>query len=343
MRLSSPFPHAGKKLDCRPSHAPASPGRALGTQSKPQMAHFQRKLPEHALRTTRTLASSGSWMGDLLAEWAPSGTCGSLRLAVRNGYLNFYRLGQSVSKVDFPQRRETATNTVHHKYVIPEEDGQRYLKIHPAEGLDDAGKTCEWGGSTMLASWIAEAACHADDEKKRIDALLDHSPRVIDLEIALPARQRGDSAPRIDIAALEDPSDGHPARVVFWEVKRINDARLRSICEPKVLEQLRAYEDYVLRSNRQVFEDAYRNVCCILSQFHDIASHLWDSPRPLDRLVRDVAKGAGLEVDTKPRLLVINDECEKSNWDDHLRKLRNRLGDRVHLVHPDQSIPRAPR
>jgi len=282
-------------------------------------------------------------MRDLLAEWAPSGTQGSLRLAVRNGYLNFYRFGQSVAKVDFPARRETATATVHHKYVVPRAQGQEYLKIEAGQGRDHTGKcTREWGGPAMLGSWIGKATCHSDDEKTLIGALLDRSPTVIDLEIALPARQRGDGAPRIDIAALEGPSDGHPTRVVFWEVKRINDARLRSMSKPKVVEQLRAYEDYV-RSDPQLFEDAYRNACCILSQFHDIARAHWDSPRPLDRLVSEVANGSRLEVDAEPRLLIIEDQAPKANWHHHLSELTNRLGDRVHLVRPGQPLPRVPR
>ena len=82
------------------------------------MAHFQRRLPPHAFQTTHDLASGSSWMRDLLAEWAPSGTPGSLRLAVRNGSLNFYHLGQSVPKVEFTKLGKTATAHVHHKYVI---------------------------------------------------------------------------------------------------------------------------------------------------------------------------------------------------------------------------------
>ena len=282
-------------------------------------------------------------MRDLLDEWAPSGTPGSLRLAVRNGYLNFYHLGQSVPKVKFP-REGTATASIHHKYVR-RPNKPTYPKIHASQGLDDTGTTPEWGGPKMLNSWIAKAACHANREKRLVDALLDRSSKIIDLEIALPARDdtetSGDgrrSAPRIDIAALDDD----PARVVFWEVKRINDARLRSKSVPKVVDQLHAYREYV-RSKPQLFKDAYRNTCCILSQFHDIACGHWDSPRPLDRLVSEVANGLHLEVDDEPRLLIIEDEAHKGNWDHHLSELTNRLGDRVQLVRPGQPLPRVPR
>lgn len=309
------------------------------------MAHFQRRLPAHAFLRIRALASSNSWMRDLLAEWAPSGTPGSLRLAVRNGYVNFYHLGQSVSKVNFPKRRETATATVHHKYVIPGAEGQTYLKVRPSEGRDERGERCNWGGPRMLRSWVENAAGHANREKEHIDKLLDISPRVIDLEIALPARRRGESAPRIDIAALEASSDGHGARIVFWEVKRINDSRLRSRTVPEVVQQIEAYGRYV-QSDRPRFETTYRETCRVLCEFQRIASDLSETPS-LDPLVSAVAEGERVEVDAEPRLLIIEDECPKANWENHLRKLTSRLAGRVHLARPGdgdpiEAIPRAP-
>ena len=308
------------------------------------MAYFQRRLPAHAFRTTRRLASGSSWMRDLLAEWAPSGTPGNLRLAVRNSYLNFYHLGQSVSKVEFPTRKETATSRIHHKYIDSKAEGQKYLRICPSKGRNDAG-VCEWGGSTMLASWIAKAAGHAKPEKKHVDALLDRSPKVIDLEIALPARGDKRSAPRIDIAALEARHVGPGARLVFWEIKRINDGRLRSRCVPEVVEQIEAYERYV-RSDRPRFENAYRETCRILCQFHRIASDLWETPR-LDPLISAVADGECVEVDVEPRLLIIEDEVPRRNWEHHRSKLTKRLTDRVHLaraseVDPIEAVRRIP-
>ena len=310
------------------------------------MGHFQRRLPPHALQTTHDLASDSNWMRDLLAEWAPTGTRGRLRLAVRNGYLNFYHLGQSVPKVEFPKRGETATAHIHHKYVIRNAKGPTRLNIRHAEGLDDTGHRCAWGGPAMLASWIVNAAGHAGREKRHIDALLDRSPRVIDLEIALPARGDKPSAPRIDIAALEEASDGHPARIVFWEVKRINNPDLRSRSEPKVIRQIEAYEKYVC-SVPQLFENAYRENCRILCEFHRIASNIWETPRLLDPLISAVANGEHVEVDAEPRLLIIEDEAPKRNWERHRSELTRRLTDRVHLarpcdIDPIEAVPRIP-
>ena len=313
------------------------------------VAYFQRRLPDDASTRARKLASGSTWMSDLLAEWAPSGSCGSLRLAIRNGYLNFYHLGQSVSKVDFPERKETATSTIHHKYIDPTAKGQKYRRIGPYKGLDETGVCCEWGGPAMLASWISKAGGHANREKKHIDALLNVSPKVIDLEIALPARPGGErSAPRIDIASLEEPRTGASARLVFWEVKMIDDARLRSRSVPKVVEQIKAYEDYV-RHDPGLFEDAYRKTCRILGNFHDIASRLWEAPRPLDPLVSATADGGPVEVDPEPRLLIIDDGSSPGgNWQHHLTNLTSGLPGRVHLARagqtdPIEAAPRVPR
>ena len=278
-------------------------------------------------------------MRDLLAEWAPSGNCGSFRLAVRNGYVNFYHQGQSVSKVEFPKRKALATSRIHHKYVVPNASGQTYLKIQPFDGLDDAGGRCAWGGREMLDSWIANSACHANSEKEHIDKLLTVSPKVIDLEIALPARPNGRRrAPRIDVASLENSRNGAAARIVFWEVKMINDDRLRSTGMPKVVEQVEGYEEYVCREP-SLFEDAYGETCRILKNFHDIASRLWKSPKPLDPLISAVANGEP-EVDPQPRLLIIDDGTRRrGNWEQHLRKLTRQLSGRVHLVRAGELVP----
>ena len=302
------------------------------------MAYFQRQVPDEAFATIRELTSGSSWMRDLLAEWAPSGSCGNLRLAVRNGYVNLYHLGQSVSKVEFSQRKATATAKIHHKYICPNARGQKYLKIRPFEGRDDTGDCCEWGGPEMLRSWISKAACYATCEKKHIDLLLDVSSRVVDLEIGIPAGNR--STPRIDVATLEEPHAGDGARIVFWEVKMIYDSRLRSRSVPEVVEQMQAYEDYV-RADPCLFEDAYRETCRILSGFHDIASCLWESRRPfLDPLVSAVAKGDRVEVDPEPRLLIIDDGTPPGgNWEHHLDILKSRLTDKVHLACATQLDP----
>lgn len=59
------------------------------------------------------------WFKDLLSLWRPSGHPSGdhgLRLAIRNGYLNFYRLGQSFARVAYVSGKLIAE--VHYKYVL---------------------------------------------------------------------------------------------------------------------------------------------------------------------------------------------------------------------------------
>ena len=183
----------------------------------------------------------------------------------------------------------------------------------------------------MLRSWVARAACFANREKEHVDKLLNISSKVIDLEIALPARGEKRSAPRIDIAALEARRFSPGARIVFWEAKMIDDSRLRSTRVPEVVEQIEAYGEYVAR-DPVLFEDAYRETCRILGNFHEIASGLWKSRQPLDPLISAAAEGH-LEADPQPRLLIIDDGSSPgADWERHLRKLTDRFTDRVHMV-----------
>ena len=62
-------------------------------------------------RLSDVVLNENRWLCDLLHHWHPSGDPigrdtdqegkEHLRLAIRNGYLNFYRAGQSVAKVGF--------------------------------------------------------------------------------------------------------------------------------------------------------------------------------------------------------------------------------------------------
>ena len=301
------------------------------------MAHFERSLSSAALARLQDLTEENTWMRDLVAEWAPNGTCGSLRLAVRKGYLNFYRLGQSVANVRCGTGRRPPTLKVHEKYVRPCARGQRYLKVCPYGGRDDRGFPCKWGGREMLRAWIHNSESHANCDKKCIDALLTVSPKVIDLEMALPAWQgRADSkrsAPRMDIVAIEGGAPGS-ARIVFWEAKMIGDSRLRAENSPKVFGQLDSYEEYVSDpDNQDRVKSAYIETCLILGRLHSIASGI-RKVASLDSLICAATDpDFRVEVDSKPRLLIFDDGSSQGrDWNHHLNKLTNKLDDRVYVT-----------
>jgi hypothetical protein len=70
----------------------------------------------------------------LLSLWRPDGTPSGefgLRLAIRDGKMNFYRRGQSVGRVSLDGHRRPVLS-VHAKYVLPKEEralveGSEYL------------------------------------------------------------------------------------------------------------------------------------------------------------------------------------------------------------------------
>ena len=97
----------------------------------------------------------------MLTLWRPSGQPSEdygLRLAIRDGYMNFYRRGQSIGRVSL-NRGGQPILSVHAKYVLPEADrssveGQEYVTLtttslvrrtgHPALPYDGIETMKEW-------------------------------------------------------------------------------------------------------------------------------------------------------------------------------------------------------
>ena len=87
----------------------------------------------------------------------------------------------------------------------------------------------------------------AGEEKKRLqDAIINHNPNIIDLEIAIRDQNELDETQedsRIDFAAVRSDDRGNPT-IVLYEAKTLADPRLRGKGgdEPEVLTQLRRYQ-----------------------------------------------------------------------------------------------------
>ena len=288
------------------------------------MSEFDRRLPKPAVDIVRDLSKKNCWMRNLLRHWAPSGKSGALRLAIRNGYMNFYSCGQSIGKVRFGRGGRRPSLEIHKKYVCRRASGQEYFKIAAEEGLDPDGLTCPWDGARMLDRWIANSKCYRSVEKRHIDALLAVWPKVIDLEIGLPAFDGRRRAPRVDMVALEDAPGG--ARIVFWEAKMIGDSRIRSNSSPEVFQQIDSYEAFLADPcRRRRIAEAYREHCRLLGEFCEIVSA---GGKALHPFVRWAAKpGCQLNVDCRPRLVIFDDGGKRRRdvWQRHLRKLRRRV------------------
>lgn len=263
---------------------------------------FDRKLnvallKADALRTYPLLAR-------LLALWAPAGTGSqdgqSLRLAIRDGYVNFYAQGQSLAEVKFHARQEKLGFRVHKKYCGRPEQHDDYVTV-PGETAADA-----------LASWHRAALDHPSKKQEKIfvDALVGANDNAIDVEMALPAQAASSKvAPRADLVMLEPCEGGY--RLVFWEAKlSVNsEARAQGEATPKVVGQLQKYADWLGDAPaRQAVVAAYARTCALLVSLHELAQSVQPDIAQLSPAIRGVGAGTDHIVELDPRIrLVIED------------------------------------
>ena len=305
------------------------------------MTKFDRKFNVDAVE--KALGES-VWLQDLLVHWCPAGELrgggkGStqpdkdyLRLAVRDGYLNFYRYGQSVARVNVVHGKPQAE--VHNKYVYGDQgSGQGYVKITDGtfKNHDGTRGTFRYG---IVHDWIQIAGGHAGKEKSFVDGLVANNPGVIDLEAGLPWdpdiwKER--SAKRIDLVALEGFGNGY--RLVFWEAKLVTNSEARSRTVPQVFEQLKNYTCWLAKHNDEV-RDAYQRACQVLVRLHSIAKSRYPNICDLGRAIVAVARqdASQLGLDTRPRL-VIDDANKNAAFTEHghLDRLQAE-GYQVHVV-----------
>jgi hypothetical protein len=319
-------------------------------------------------KITGQVLEENPWFRDLLLNWRPAGDAlqrdmnealksfangrvqgekpEHLRLAIRNGYLNFYRGGQSVAKVGFGSGGGLQAR-IHNKYAYDDAgSSQTYVTLTSA-GLPDlkTGKIQRYNGSTQLDGWVTNANKHVGDEKRFVDLIVARNPNTIDLEMALPAYSlvpKERIAPQMDLVALEPVGDRW--RIVFWEAKLVGDPRARcrgDDVSPKVVDQLAQYTSWLRHANhRELVACAYQNTCRLLVAFRRLAKSMNLGIEELGPgIIAAAAPDApSLLVDDEPRLLIddrtsddlsINSAFTKNG---HLDKLRNK-GLHVQMVH----------
>lgn len=288
------------------------------------------------------LSRKPEWWNNLLSLWRPSGVQAGaygLRLAVRNNYLNFYRRGQSIARVEIGNGGMPVATT-HIKYVDDSKNvpvGQEYVKLRDEWLIRDGKPWKRYEGMNTLTAWIeaidgkpdaAGENGYAGVEKKFVDKVVAENPNIIDLEMGLPAWREQKTAPRMDIVEIETSGNGR--RVVFWEAKRISDSRVRCRVDvvrdekPEVLKQLAAYRRFLTEedTHMELVAVAYKNAANLLKKLRDMADDLGEK-HPLGAEILAAASEANLGVDHNPRLLVMNEKgVNQTAWAVHAEKLR---------------------
>lgn len=307
------------------------------------MTTFTRHLDETFLNSDSL--TTFPWFAELLENWQPAGAetvfasdkvIGSLRLAIRNGYVNFYCGGQSVARVDFQKTKLSAT--VHAKYLgynqtkdIKATVGQRYVTMSSLPSM-----LSKYGS---IKDWIANTHEYQGKEKQFVEQVVAANRNIIDLEMGLPSFPGKDGtmvAPRMDIVALEPWDTGW--RIVFWEAKLVTNAEARAAGDapPKVMVQRDNYHKWLgIGGNQEAVIAAYRQTCRLLVSFHDAATKAGKTIGLLGEGIRAVASqpDIALSVDGNVRLLIDNITEPNAVFRDknHLQKLVN-LGMHVQMV-----------
>jgi hypothetical protein len=322
------------------------------------MAIFARTFPFH--RLNQQVLEGNPWFADMLRYWRPAGDVlyrelshpenpvlgvtlaekqPVLRLAIRDGYLNLYKGGQSLARIRFG-RDGSLLAQIHNKYIYGNEgSGQTYVTLRSDGYLDPTGRLLEYGGPADLDRWIANASRYVHDEKRFVDAVVARNPNAIDLEMALPAYsvEPGERvAPRMDLIVLEPAGDRW--RVVFWEAKLVRDRRARCRGDevlPEVVRQLERYTSWLRYGNhRELVAASYQNACRLLVAFHTLAMQVNPEIEALGSgiVTAAAAEALPLLIDDEPRLLIDDRRLDPAfTRNGHLDKLR-RHGLHVQMV-----------
>lgn len=294
------------------------------------MSLFTRGLPSNRLDSLRSMASEGgdNWWKDLLLLWRPNGQPAGedgLRLAVRNGYLNFYFQGQSIAKVCFGRGGAPYVET-HVKYVADGQQGQKYAKLAGQTiTLPNGGGTLTYEGLKTLRQWISRVSPqYVTKEKSYVDELVAANSSVIDLEMGLPAWGDRRSALRVDLVTLTKALDG--THLAFWEAKLMSDSRLRSRTKPEVFDQIEDYEAFLADvDHRNRVQAAYCETCELLVKFKAMAERNGHPGVALEKAFIETATGKSrLIIDRSLRLAILKDTETGGggNWNQHERKLQ---------------------
>ena len=250
---------------------------------------FRRQISFDLLRPH--ISNPESIAGELFSRWCLPGNRNdrgnglpALRLAIRDGYLNFYANGRSIAKIN---SKRTLSLKLHKAYCG--EDSRSDYVSKPLTAKDP---------QAVVNDWMRCAHGHASgagmDEKRFVENLVAANNNVIDLEMGLPWDERlrwiakddkSKPAPRIDLTTVEIRDD--VPFIVFWEAKMATNGALRSDWQregdegPKVAGQIMKYKVWLdLPGRSDQVSSAYRNSSRILLDLAEAAGKRVEQNHP---------------------------------------------------------------
>lgn len=287
------------------------------THSRP----FARSFPVHQLAAW-SAQNPGNAVRALFDLWCLPGESAvgggpSLRLGLRDRYLNFYANGQSVGKLSLSGGEPKLA--VHQAYVSGR-PRERSDERGPVVGYQtfDTKALATTATASLVTGWVETAKTYASAEKCFVDELIAANAGVIDLEMGLPANELGSgkrAAPRMDLV-LAQRRDGEPVSIAFWEAKCANNSELRATSpgRPRVLEQVEKYVNWMGHADRvRQVGQAYRDAAATLVELHQAFRSSGSSIPECVGIWGELATVETPAVTVRPGIVVGNywpDSCE---------------------------------
>jgi hypothetical protein len=254
-----------------------------------------------------------------------------LRLAIRDGYANFYCGGQSIAEV---RAGRGLSAKIHKKYTTDVQVvGQEYVHLSDVE--------------PQIEAWMTRMHRHQGLEKLLVDELCAANGGLIDMEAGLPGLRLPSPttgipravALRLDLVVLEPCDDGWTA--ALWEAKLPKNSSVSTTSDvPAVLAQRGNYADWFrLPGATEAILAGYRETCVQMVALHDRAGEIGIQLLPLHESITAIAADPSRlkAVDPKLRLVIDIRHMGKGFETDHVPRLRA-AGIQVHLVRTNDDL-----
>ena len=261
-------------------------------------------------------------------------------IAIRDNYVNAYYCGCSLAKLSWRAQDKSIVGQIHYKYLLRPSGPNEYVDVVDGKA-NLPGNMDTWFLRDLsdVDSLKKAVLPYSGDEKEGVHDILKANANIIDVEVAFGKGEHDSGALRLDFAALrcagrrpgaaQHTSGG--AKLVFFEAKHFGNKALRAQhgSKPDVVKQMDTYSRK-LKENCDAVKCGYRRVCHGLLSLCGVAQR-YEQHRCL---LRHVADGLPLEVDTEPVLVVLGFDADQKDgkvWRPHRERLEKELKGRISM------------
>lgn len=281
---------------------------------------FKRGLNTKLLELLAAARNSNSWWKSIVDDK-------DLFIAIRDDYLNVYYQGNSLMKISESSGKLICD--IHYKYLLSPSHSKPYVKFEDSLAVNfGAESRASLLANELTSKTISDlkkaAKVYGGEEKEGVHKIMLSNENIIDTEIAFSVKDENSdqtTAKRIDFAALRTGANGQN-EIVFYEAKHYSNSELfAQTGEPKVVGQIRVYEQEYIEKMQAEIISAY-------SQYFD----------DFQKITGTSLGTAPVAVNPNVRLVIFGfdqDQKEGSNFNRRINKLKKYLEDEYILLKGD--------